>query len=183
MLFHDNIKDAQCVVKERKKEWKKMNETPLHVEEYTFMYKSNNGRDRALVSFLKKFPKKHIRNLKKGTIISIRKKEGVDIPFINIKANVTNFIKFMDLFSNDDLQMGFGEKVEKPVKKDKTNYILKYKKCMTEIQTQILKLSHKEFETFTKNMPLRDKLIKIVHKKIDYPISTIDRWFIDEVMK
>jgi len=183
MLFHKDIKYALCVIKDQKEEWKKMNEMPLHEKKYFFMYKSDSGRDKSLKSFLKKFPKKHIKELKKGTLISLRRKDGEDLPFISVRVNVINSIKFMRLFENNGLQGGTGEQVEKPVKKDKTNYAVKYKKCKAEIQRQISKLSNKELKTFTKNMPLRDKLIKTVHKKVNYPLSTIDGWFIDEVMK
>lgn len=183
MLLYNDVKHAPCVIKNQKDSWKKMDAKPLHAHEFMFMYRSESGRNKSLKSFLKKFPKKYIKKLEKGTFISLRKKEGEDIPFIKVECMVKNSIRLMRLFENNNLTGGTGSPVEKPVNKDKTNYKLEYKKCHNEIVKQISKLSDKELKTFAKNMVLRDKLIKRVHKKTDYPLSTIDDWFINEVLK
>lgn len=180
MLFHKNIKSAPSVVKDQIKSWKKMNMEPLHPEKFIFYYKSESGRDRAMKEFLIKFPRKHILSIETGMIVDIdtHKKK---LPFVRVKVRVKNGIKLMQEFEGNGLQFGSGEKVEKH-KKDKTNYNLEHKTCMKHIKHQLSKLSDEQLEGFTKNMPLRDLLIKRVKRYTVYPISTIDNWFIDEVV-
>ena len=184
MLINDKYQYAPCVKKVWREEEKKRNATPRHKEFMVWEFKAKKSMERCAKSIVKVFPKKDISHLEKGEKSSfIENKFFESKYFVRLEFYTQNPYPLLFKIELKGMYLGYGMSNMYEPPKDKTNYMVLYKKTTKEIKLQLSKLNDKELKNFGKNLKLRDILIKRVKRKSTYHVSTIDSWIMDEVEK